>query len=305
MYVVYFNLKVINIGYLCANNKLTQLLLSMDNQQKKSLLPNNILIPVLFVLFTLAFGIVYILVDKNADEKDYKIFDVVTPLLALIISVIGAVYIYNAYQAQQEQIRIQKQEIKDNRKDIEYNRLLDIVFRQLEFSKTELSNLKDVYYKTFINHQTSYSVFPELSSYKYLCSVLLMYYQFFDKIITSSNINNEDKKTLINVISNNTIIELPMLIIKLGSIFKYSDDSKPTKEVLESYYIFLDNYFLRTYFYDVERYNEEIGEDDRLKIIKELKKEEYIDSIKIFTDVNTLIHNIIPILNKYSKKIIT
>ncbi|MCI0922792.1 hypothetical protein IP023_15795, partial [Sphingobacterium rhinopitheci] len=52
----------------------------MDNQQKKSLLPNNILIPVLFVLFTLAFGIVYILVDKNADEKDYKIFDVVTPL---------------------------------------------------------------------------------------------------------------------------------------------------------------------------------------------------------------------------------
>jgi len=113
----------------------------MSNKKYKSIIPKNTVLPLALLILVIVFGVLYILVDKNADDKDYKVFDVVTPLLALVISVIGSIYVYNAYNAQQEQIKIQKDEIENNRQDAEFNRVLDIVYQH---SNKTIKDVKDI-----------------------------------------------------------------------------------------------------------------------------------------------------------------
>lgn len=113
----------------------------MSYKEYKSIIPKSAVLPLALFVLVIAFGVIYILVDKNADDKDYKVFDVVTPLLALVISVIGSIYVYNAYNAQQEQIKIQKEEIKNNKKDAEFNRVLDILYQH---SNKTIKDVKDI-----------------------------------------------------------------------------------------------------------------------------------------------------------------
>src|SRR5690606_31248546 len=132
----------------------------MSNKEYKSLIPKNTILPLALVILVIAFGVVYILVDKNAEDKDYKVFDVVTPLLALVISVIGSIYVFNAYNAQQEQIKIQKEEIERNQKDVELNRQLDLIYRQLELCIPQIKN------KEFLRLYNSFSDFNKNDSHR-------------------------------------------------------------------------------------------------------------------------------------------
>lgn len=186
--------------------------------KEKSIIPKSTLLPLAFVILIIAFGVVYILVDKNAEDKDYKIFDVVTPLLALIISVIGSVYVYNAYSAQQEQIKIQKDEIERNRKDVEYNRVLDTVYRQLEFSNNELTEQEKLYYQAYKSHRNLEHIVNYLSQYTWMFKLMETHYKFFDRILDSNNLQDNEKLILIEIIGANYNYKLVFLYMNLSNI---------------------------------------------------------------------------------------
>lgn len=180
----------------------------MSDKEYKSLIPKNTVLPLALLILVIVFGVVYILVDKNADDKDYKIFDVVTPLLALIISVIGSIYVYNAYNAQQEQIKIQKDELERNQKDVELNRQLDLIYRQLELCIPQIKN------KEFLRLYNSFSDFNKNDGHRlnefdedFDISMYWLntasYIDNFIYVINSSKLDISEKEYLRTIVINN------------------------------------------------------------------------------------------------------
>lgn len=74
--------------------------------------------------------------SKNINDADgYNSIDASIALMALLVNVITIIFVYATYQKQKEQIDIQREEIEDNKKDVEFNRALEIIYRQLEFTR--------------------------------------------------------------------------------------------------------------------------------------------------------------------------
>jgi len=186
----------------------------------KSILPKSTVLPLAIVILVIVFGVVYILVDKNAEDKDYKVFDVVTPLLALFISVIGSIYVYNAYKAQQEQLKIQKDEIERNQKDVEYNRVLDTVYRQLEFSNNELREYFNEItepIKLLISLEDS---FDRLFAYCWMFKILDVNFRIFDKILDNTILDEQDKILIVDIISTNLYLKPSMFYMQFSNTVK-------------------------------------------------------------------------------------
>lgn len=186
----------------------------------KSLIPKNTVLPLALIILAIVFAILYIVVDKKADEKDFKIFDVVTPILALIISVIGSIYVYNAYQAQREQIAIQKQEIEDSKRDAEYNRILDTIYRQLEFSNNELRE-----YFNEINEPIKLIIslddsFERLTAYCWMFKILDVNFRIFDKILNNTLLDDRDKILIVDIISTNLYLKPSMFYMQFANTVK-------------------------------------------------------------------------------------
>ncbi|WP_099369839.1 hypothetical protein [Sphingobacterium sp. 1.A.5] len=110
----------------------------MSNREIKT-----VLIGFSIILF---FSLYYNISNSTKESTTADNIQAVVSIITLIVSIITIYFVYKAYQSQKEQINIQQAEIEDNRKDVEFNRALDIVYRQLEIS---LPLIKDNDYKVF------------------------------------------------------------------------------------------------------------------------------------------------------------
>lgn len=63
-----------------------------------------------------------------------EVWGTVSDWMMILVTIFTAVLLLLTLESQQKQISIQKEEIDRNRRDVEFNRTLDLVYRQLEYS---------------------------------------------------------------------------------------------------------------------------------------------------------------------------
>jgi len=207
----------------------------MSNNESKSIIPKSTVLPLALVILVIVFGVIYILVDINAEDKDYKVFDVVTPLLALVISVIGSLYVYNAYKAQQEQIKIQKDEISRNKKDIAFNRAIDLIYKQLETSKVRYKNINKDKFLRFLDYLMKEprginNEFIVVYFINFADDILLFYITLNNEFTIYNDILSEldtpERIKLKKIILNNLDTDLVPLLMDVNENYKYIDSNE-------------------------------------------------------------------------------
>ncbi len=165
---------------------------------------------ILFGFSTILFFSLYYNIS-NTTEKSTTADNIqaVVSIITLIVSIVTIYFVYKAYQSQKDQIEVQKKEIDENRKDVEFNRALDIVYRQLELS---LPLIKNNDYNVFLEIVLSV-VNPEKDTIFSLEDLELELYDLLDNIekhinmflLTLDNINLDlkDKEYLRKLICTN------------------------------------------------------------------------------------------------------
>lgn len=121
-------------------------------------------------IIVLLYGYIFYLVYSRAEQQHFNAFEVVTGLSGLIISIVTIYFVFNTYDVQLKQIAQQKGQIEDNKKDVEFNRALDMVFRQLEITGNNIKEFKEKNYRTIHYPKGSkiiryYDEFKQIASY--------------------------------------------------------------------------------------------------------------------------------------------
>ncbi|WP_182981720.1 hypothetical protein [Sphingobacterium sp. UME9] len=96
-----------------------------------------------FVGGVLVIGVILgLYVNSFAPENTAENITAVVSVLALIVSSVALFYLYRTYQTQREEIAEQKKELLRNKKDVEYNRALDIIYKHIDYTLPLLDKLQ-------------------------------------------------------------------------------------------------------------------------------------------------------------------
>lgn len=212
--------------------------------------------------------------NKILDESvGYNSINSVISLLALIINIITIFFVYRAYNSQVMQIELQKTEITENKKETEFNRILDIIYKQLEFNINILSNEKSTFNKIneHIIFQNKSNIISNLEDISRLSILINDEINFYISLINKANLEINDKKFLFNIVYKNLgndYIEFLMYIGQFENIIfncaTYDNDVGDfKKEFFESY---IDSNY--------EKYK-------RKTEYKNLSEDEFINQLKI------------------------
>ncbi len=146
-------------------------------------------------------------------------------LVTMIVTGITLVFLYKTLKQQQEQID------KTNQ-DVEYNRIIDILYKQLEYSKKRLfetENLSEVIKEFVYNHRYIFCYVIEeddLPEFMTLFNILGEDLMIYNDVLQKSNLDDENKKDLIHLIVNNLY---PNLILSIqafqGTFQNYQNDN--------------------------------------------------------------------------------
>ncbi|MEJ5092920.1 hypothetical protein GEO21_22960, partial [Sphingobacterium faecium] len=103
------------------------------HELKTFYLYTGIVITVLFSVLLIGLLIYCYWKSKITDEAvGYNPINSVIAFLALILNILTVIFVYATYQTQRDTIKMQAKQINDDKKDGEFNRVLDIVYKQLE-----------------------------------------------------------------------------------------------------------------------------------------------------------------------------
>ena len=150
----------------------------MSNKEIKT-----VLIGFSLILFT---SLYYNISKSNASTTADNIQAVVS-IITLIVSIITIYFVYKAYQSQKDQLAMQGKEIKRLTQEGEFNRLLDITYKQIEHSNNRIKEntrdfeieVRDIY--------TIEDTYKNLPKFKWVFTILLEEYSFYDNLFTKSN----------------------------------------------------------------------------------------------------------------------
>jgi len=124
----------------------------IDNLMKDK----SIKIVIALFLIIAAYFLFYLEIHIKAEEQDFKTFEVVNGLVGLLLTAVASIFVYNTYKAQKEQIDIQRDEILRNQKDIEFNRLLDIMYQHSTKTIKDIEVFRNKEITTLGNNKTTY-----------------------------------------------------------------------------------------------------------------------------------------------------
>lgn len=186
------------------------------------------LIPTAIILILLAFigSIIPMKLSSNT-TLDTNIIANAIYLVGLITSAITIIFVYRTYH-------LQKIQIEESKKDVEYNRVLDMVYKQLEYTKKSFEEYKTIglpitnqsnkqrsnksFYEQFkeIAKQT---IIPPINSTNQINIIklsiitkalynLIPILEVYDHIINESSLENKQKNFLIKLVVDNLDKEL-------------------------------------------------------------------------------------------------
>ena len=198
----------------------------MTTKKKKELQPSSILLTLLIL-----YVILYLLfILSRANEADKTLFDTIGNILGLGINAMTIFFVYKTYKSQKDQIEFQQIEIEKNKKDVEFNRTLDIVYRQLEFTERELKEQEVEWYLKLSSLKTNIEIYQYIRTFKWIFKIMLMHYIFFESLIKKSKLDDKEISIIDEIIGANVNYKLVHLFWFLKS--KMDSDKGFSKEYL-------------------------------------------------------------------------
>lgn len=167
---------------------------------------------------------------KVDDNNGYNSINAVIAGFALCVNIITIAFVYATYQKQNEQI-------DDNKKDIEYNRVLDMIFRQTDLNNVKINRLKQ---STIDVLDEQYKNSNQIPVYiNQLRTVVLNYFSMshtIEQFISRTNLNPYDKSYLYLFYEENIDIAFKLQLIKYDEQIKKMGNSNSIKETLIKIY---------------------------------------------------------------------
>lgn len=183
----------------------------------------SIKIAIALFLIIAVYFLFYLPIHIKAEEQDFKTFEVVNGLVGLLLTAVASIFVYNTYKVQREQINIQKGEIARNQKDIEFNRILDLFYKQIEYSEKRLNiNVKlaeeinrfykGVYIQTKdLDIEYTNEGIQLLSSYLKVITHIRRDLEVYHRILISSNLCDDKKKFIVDISIENIYPDLRII----------------------------------------------------------------------------------------------
>lgn len=187
--------------------------------------------------------------SKITDEAvGYNPINSVIAFLALILNILTVIFVYATYQTQRDTIKMQAKQINDDKKDGEFNRVLDIVYKQLEHTIEKYNskiNSGWTYKQYFeqLSHLLTTSSFNRIvhpnSDIPYYFgtvfnSFLVKEFEVYYRVINLNNqLSDDDKTFFTNLFVNNIdnrIINKVMLFQELYYDFQQSEQYSVLKK---------------------------------------------------------------------------
>lgn len=205
----------------------------MSNRELKTILTGFSLI--LFISL-------YYNISKSTLNTTAENIQAVVSMITLIVSIVTIYFVYKAYQSQNEQIAIQKKELEEGRKDVEFNRALDMFYKQIEYSKHRIAinNLEPII-KAFIENtlNTFYILdlvysnlgIKEFIKISKIFRVLSEDLRIYNNILIQTNVNESDKLFLMQLVIDNIFPKLSEAINIFQSSYRDFQGGQAYKEM--------------------------------------------------------------------------
>lgn len=137
----------------------------------------------------------------------YNGINAVIALMALLMNIITVIFVFATYDSQSKQI-------SQNKKDTDYNRALDLIFRQLEHTNSKLSLDNSNVLAEFINKNSDLNRVPlnvdlrlfeddNFRVYSRALSFLATEFEIYYNVIVNTTLNNGDKRFLLSIAPHN------------------------------------------------------------------------------------------------------
>ncbi|WDF70411.1 hypothetical protein PQ465_08545 [Sphingobacterium oryzagri] len=206
-----------------------------------------ILVGILIGVTVVYFGIYFLLIKGEANEYDKTLYDTSTGLINIVIGAFTIFFVLRTYQSQREQIikqeiqiDEQREQLKKNDRDVEFNRLVDIFYRQIDFLlpniHTELYKaltLRLLHYdysdadkKSFINQEKS----KILSYYTILKEQL----EIFKTLLNTSELPILEREYIKMILVFNIGTEFFVLMREIKRLSSILDDIEPSIEAVRN-----------------------------------------------------------------------
>ncbi|WP_254527699.1 MULTISPECIES: hypothetical protein [unclassified Sphingobacterium] len=157
--------------------------------------------------------------------------------ILLITGIITIVFLYINYQQQRNQIKVQQNELESNRKDVEFNRAIDLIYKQLERTKQQLnigfSDLMDI--RSTIKENNFCLV--EHHSLVGITKKFKAEQNIYETILKKSRLDPEDRKFLIRLIYENLFNETKTFISMFNQDFKKELEREGKYEEIKEIFI--------------------------------------------------------------------
>lgn len=205
-----------------------------------------IVIFVVFIIIVFCFNIHYNWRNFDIKEEiDFISINTSIALMNLVISTITIIYVFKTYETQNQQI-------KQSKFDADYNRSLDLIYKQYEISKEKMENqnlkgkidrfISNNYDSDSLSLSTEYIILEDdfIQSYVQVSHFIIQQLEFIYKVLDKSYLENEDKRELAQLIPNNLNSNLVRsLTIFCNKVIQYHT----TKDQLHGHSSYLNQMF--------------------------------------------------------------
>ncbi|KKX48745.1 hypothetical protein [Sphingobacterium sp. IITKGP-BTPF85] len=181
------------------------------------------------------------------DGEGYNSINAAIALVALIFNILAVIFVFATYQDA-------RKVAKDNTKNTNFNRVLDILYKQLEYTlkNYEAETQITIGQRSFTSYKDLVSDFKDsvqvnfgtgaylkmkvetLKKYEKVLRFLSLELEVYSKVITSNNLSIEDKDFFTKLIADNLDKKLRETVGLFQNIFSHFQKTSTYKELKES-----------------------------------------------------------------------
>lgn len=154
-------------------------------------------------------------------------------LLGTLLTAITIIFVYKTYQAQREQIEEQQKELAENAREKEFNRIIDIFYKQIDYTLSRLSDVNFDYIKISKGLKgADYSTI--VANIKTITDTVRTLYceeLFYSELLEKSNLSDYDKGFAYNIFTRNIPQYISFLTMDLNNFYTKEGDNGHLEDI--------------------------------------------------------------------------
>lgn len=175
------------------------------DKKPNSYLTLQILAPLAVAVILLVFLLAFILFAPNVNtQQGWENVSNSISLVGLIVSAITIIFLFKAYLAQRE-------EIQNNNRNNEFNRILDLVYRQLDHSKEKYKEVLRTAPISLLTTKIINATFDHVTTLNWLFRLYCKDLELIDNFLTKTLLEQEERNLLFSTFTTNLDNDLKVI----------------------------------------------------------------------------------------------